>query len=241
MRLSQKQYSSFNILPNNENEIISVISRKLIKKEEFFNLNAKNEIPLFLYLTNLLLALKNNKMLNSSELIIKKSKLRNFLRKKCHSDSVENLNNAIDDFFFKLEMNVLKTETMIVNRISEERYEISFSTKYLKSLEKNTVSLNILDITKIRGERAKKIFIKIHSFDMRNNGERYFTLINLSDFLNLDWRMKRKSVIRTIKNAFNSLSLKGYIKNTFYTGEIAEKNESYKFKYTLANIQQLIK
>ena len=239
MRLDQKQYSSFNLLPNTKQEIISVISRKLIKKTEFFLLNAKNEIPLFLYIMNLLLNQKNNKMDADKELLVKKSTLRNFLRKKCHSDSVPLLNSLIEEFIDKIEKNILKTDVLNITRASNEFYIMSLSNKYLKSLEKNTVSINILDITKIRGEKAKKIFIKIHSFDMRNTGSRYFTLINLSDFLSLDWRNKRKQVIRTIKAAFKSLSKKNYIENDYYTGEIEEKNKSYKFNYTLANIQQI--
>ena len=242
MQKNQKQYSSFNKLPNNENEIITIIPRNILKNDKIFDFNSKYELPLFLYLTNVLLNQKNDKMDTDEMLLLKKSKMRNFLRKRCHSTSKEKLNEIINIFMEKLKSNILNMDLFDFEQVSAERYLMNVSKKYLKRLSSNTVSVNLLGLTKLRGEKAKKVFLKLHAFDMRDTGVRYFTLINLSDFLGLDWRNKRKNVIRRIKNVFSVLAKKGFVENILYTGELENnRTESYKFKYSLGSIKQLFK
>lgn len=241
MNLSQKQYSSFNFLPNKDEEIVTVLPRKLLKMDVFVeNFDPRNEVPLLGYLTNLILNKKNDKHQQGHSVILKISNLRNFLRRKCHSEKRDVLDEIINNFFLKINK---ATNVAILNivQVTLGSVEFSFTKEYLSMLKNNTVSFNLLDLTKTRGLKAKFLFIKIISFDMRDKGQRYFTLLSLSKYMKLDCFNKRKTTIRMIKRAFESLSDKGLIRFVSYIG-INENNpnENYRFNYNLSALKQSI-
>lgn len=240
MSFFQKQYSSFHLLPNTKKEMVTVIPRELLKKDDFIELfDARNEIPLIGYLTNLLLNKKNDQYQRENGIEIKKSSLRNFLRRKCHSENKEILNQVLDTWLLKIKN--MKNKIFHVFSISEKVIDFSFDKKYLKSLEKNTVSFNLFDLTKTRGIKAKQIFLRILAFDMRDSSERFFTLVNISRYLNLDCFNKRKNTIKMIKNAFNSLSKRLLITDINYIGiNKKEINKNYRFTYKLGTLRQEI-
>lgn len=239
MNFYQKQYSSYHLLPNNEKELVTILPRKILKTDFLVEtFDSRNEVPLIGYLTNLLLNKKNHKDISGESITLKRSNLRNFIRKKCHSDKKQVLDGIISEFLLKLK----KLENKIFNVFfhSEDSLEVSFDVKYLKSLLKNTVSLNILELTKTRGIRAKKIFLKILAFDMRDVKERFFTLTFISKYLGLDCFNKRKITIRSIKRALTSLSKRLLIKDLSYIGiNENESNQNYRFVYKLSSLRQI--
>ena len=217
MSFYQKQYSSFHVLPKNENEIVTILPRKILKTDEFVNtFNPKNEIPLIGYLTNLLLNKKNDKMQQGECIQIKPSHLRNFLRRKIHAENKDVLDSILTSFFSKL--NSVKTRFFHVFMCKDKLLNISLSSEYLKSLEKNTVSFNLLDLTKSRGLKSKLIFLRVIAFDMRDTKERFFTLISISKYLGLDCFNNRKNTIKMIKRALKGLSERQLITEDKYTG-----------------------
>lgn len=239
MSFCQKQYSSYHFLPNKPDEFLTILPRTLLKTDFFIdNFDIRNEIPLICYLTNLLLNSKNDKHFSGQTVVLKYSTLRNFLRKKCHSEQKEYLDELIFKFFNKLK-NDSDLAIFNIYRLDSERIEISFIDSYLKKLEKNTVSFNLYDLTKLRGQRAKKIFIKIISYDMRDIKERFFTLKSISTYLGLDCFKNRKTTIRSIKKAFKSLSLKNLVTSIGYIGLNKENlNQNYRFIYKLGLLRQ---
>lgn len=239
MSFSQKQYSSYHFLPNNDDEFVAILPRKYLKNDFFTEtFDIRNELPLLSFLTNKLLNKKNNKEENGDSIVIKYSSLRNFLRKKCHSEKKEYLDEVIFKFFNKLK-NDSELKILHIFQVDSATVEISFTSKYLKLLENNTVSFNLYNLTKTRGIKAKKLFLKIISFDMRDIKERFFTLKSISKYLNLDCFNKRKITIRMIKRAFNSLSNKSLIKGMSYIGLNKDNyNENYRFVYKLGILRQ---
>tara|TARA_Y100001960_G_scaffold333822_1_gene441242 strand:- start:8660 stop:9388 length:729 start_codon:yes stop_codon:yes gene_type:complete len=239
MSSNQKQYSSYHFLPTNVDEFVTILPRKLLKNDYFIeNFDVRNELPLFCFITTLLLNEKNNNFVKGDSITIKYSTLRNFLRKKCHSEKKEYLDEVVIKFFNKLKNN---SEKIFFNifKVDTTKVEISFSKKYLKLLEKNTVSFNLYNITKTRGVKAKKLFLKIISYDMRDKNQRFFTLKSISKYLDLDCFLHRKKTIRTIKRAFKSLSLKSLITSMEYIG--INKNDignNYRFVYKLGILRQ---
>lgn len=241
MNFSQKQYSSFHFLPNTDEEIVTILPRKLLKMDVFVEtFDPRNEVPLLGYLTNLILNKKNDKYQQGQGVLLKLSNLRNFLRRKCHSEKREVLDEILTSFFTKINK---ATDVAILNivQVSLGCYEFSFTKEYLSMLKSNTVSFNLFHLTKTRGIKAKSLFIKIISFDMRDQGSRYFTLLNLSQYMGMDCFNKRKITIRTLKRAFKSLADKGLIFFENYIGisNISPK-ENYRFIYKLGILQQKI-
>ncbi len=241
MNRSQKQYSSFHFLPNTNEEIVTILPRKLLKTDVFVeNFNPRHEVPLLGYLTNLILNKKNDKYQQGEGVLLKLSNLRNFLRRKCHSEKKETLDEILNDFFLKINT---ATNVAILNivRVSVGCYEFSFTKEYLAMLKSNTVSFNLFHLTKTRGIKAKSLFIKIISFDMRDNGNRYFSLLNISRYMKMDCFNKRKTTIRSIKRAFKSLSDKGLISFDNYIGiSNISPQENYRFVYNLGILKQKI-
>lgn len=218
--------------------MITVFPRKALKDDVLINnFNPRNEIPLIGFLTNLLLNKKNDRMIKGDSVEIKLSTLRNFLRRKCHSENKNVLSDTVETFFSKIEN--LKNKIFHIFKTSEKSVDITFSKEYLKSLEKNTVSFNLFDLTKTRGLKAKMIFLKIIAFDMRDVKERFFTLLSVSKYLGLDCFNNRKNTIKMIKKALISLSKRGLIENEGYIGiNKKDLNKNYRFIYKLSSLRQ---
>lgn len=239
MSFSQKQYSSFHFLPNTDEEIVTILPRKLLKMDVFVeNFNPRHEVPLLGYLTNLILNKKNDKYQQGDSVLLKLSNLRNFLRRKCHSEKKEALDQILMDFFSKINK-ATKIAILNIVKVSLGSYEFSFTQEYMDMLKSNTVSFNLFNLTKTRGIRAKSLFIKIISFDMRDNGTRYFSLLNISRYMKMDCFNQRKTTIRSIKRAFKALSDRGLILFDEYVGlSNSSPQENYRFLYNLGSLRQ---
>lgn len=239
MSIYQKQYSSYNILPNSKDEIITVVPRKFLKNDLLINkFNIKNELPLFLYLMNLILNIKNSKEHDQDFLILKKSTLRNFIRRKCHSELKVILDDILDSFLEKMKDSFEGDKLFNIECYSNNTVKFQILPKYLKMLEKNTVSFNLIQLTKLRGEKAKKIFLKLFAYDLRTH-KRYFNLSSISKYLNLNCFDNRKRVIRTLKRAFLSLKRSNIIQEMKYIGiDPQNYSNNYRFNFYLGNIKQ---
>ena len=225
-----KQYSIWNILPVTKDSYISVIHRDLLKNPDFLSIGVKVNFSLFSYLSTLIINRKNKNGIN--EVIIKKSKLRNFIGKKIHSEKPHILNTYISDFIQKIRpLNIIHITE------NSDFLTVSFTTAYNKKIQKgNTVSFNLFDLTSIRGTLAKLTFLNLLSNDLRKE-DRYFNLNFLAKKLNLNVKEKRISVIFKIKRALKSLSLKNFIVFEYYNYKDL-KDGLYQFKFKLKELLQ---
>lgn len=228
-----KQYSFWHKLPCNKETITTLIPRNILKKKSFLDeYNVKINFSILMFLVNKLV--NSNKKENLNPIIeIKRSTLRNFIGKKIHSQSKNLLDKQVDLFLEKL--STAKTNTLYFEKKTKELVLFSFKDSFFQELKKgNTVSFNLLDFTSIRGEKAKKLFLNVLSFDMRLEN-RYMKFSNIVNLLSLEFK-NRKLNIQFIKRALMSLSRKGFIE--FLNYEVKSKISLYSFNYRLSSLLQ---
>lgn len=228
-----KQYSFWHKLPKDKNTLISIIPRSLIKDKNFLNtFSVKTNLPLFLFVSHYIL----NQKTSSSDIPmieIKRSALRNFIGKKIHSQKASVLDKQLDEFLYALSKSEKKS---IYFEVKNNKILFSFYDIYYKKLSKgNTVSLNIYDLTSLRGEKAKLMFLNVLSFDLRQKSK-YVKMSHMVNFLSLSFN-KRASNIQKIKRCFKSLMRKGLVKFMNYVG-LSNTKESYRFNYELLSLHQ---
>lgn len=228
-----KQYSIWHNLPNTKTNFISILSRDLLKKDsplKEFTINIDK--PLLLFISHFLI--NNGNIKNNQIISIKRSKLRNFIGKKIHSEKKNLLDEKINSFLKKLKK---MNEQIIYFYEDSNILNFQFSKNYIKKLVNgNTVSMNLYDLTSIRGEKAKSLFFQLYFYDMREQ-KRYSFLSQLTNLLGLNLASYRKTSIQTIKRAFISLNKKGFIIFNGYS-ESMSNIKNYKFKYILDSIHQ---
>lgn len=227
-----KQYSFWHYLPCSKEKIISLIPRELIKKRSFFkDYNVKIDLSLLLFVINKLTNSEKSESKNPF-IEIKRSTLRNFIGKKIHSKKAKELDVQVENF-----LEVIKTaeNKTLYFELKERSVIFSFNELFYKMLlSGNTVSFNLLDLTSLRGEKAKKTFLNVLCFDLRVS-DKYMKLSNLINYLSLDFK-KRKSNIIKIKRALKSLEKKNIISYLGYEYNVS--NNKYVFNYKLKDLLQ---
>lgn len=227
-----KQYSFWHYLPCSKEKIISLIPRELIKKRSFLkDYNVKIDLSLLLFVINKLT--NEDKSESKNPFVeIKRSTLRNFIGKKIHSKKAKELDIQVEKF-----LEVIKTAENKTLYFESRKKSVIFSFNelfYKMLLSGNTVSFNLLDLTSLRGEKAKKTFLNVLCFDLRVS-DKYMKLSNLINYLSLDFK-KRKSSIIKIKRALKSLERKNIIDYLGY--EYNMSNNKYIFNYKLKDLLQ---
>ena len=228
-----KQYSFWHKLPCSKETITTLIPRNILKKKSFLEeYNVKINLSILMFIINRLV--NSNKKENLNPIIeIKRSTLRNFIGKKIHSQSKVALDKQVDLFLEKL--STAKINTLYFEKKTKELVLFSFKESFFQELKKgNTVSFNLLDFTSIRGEKAKKLFLNVLSYDMRL-AKRYMKLSNVVNLLSLSFK-NRKMNIQFIKRALLSLTKKGFIE--FLNYEVKSNVSSYSFNYKLSSLLQ---
>lgn len=227
-----KQFSFWHVLPKSKTELQTLIPRKSLQ-DKIFNTDysVKIELPLLLFVIHKLI--NTTKSQTTSPIIeIKRSTLRNFIGKKIHSKRADALDLSVDSFLESLKC--AKYKTLFFEK-KLNKIVFSFESSFFNLLKSgNTVSFNLFDLTSIRGEKAKTLFLSVLCFDLRKS-ERYSKYSNLVNFLSLSFN-KRKESIRKIKRAFLSLERKGFVLFKGYTG--LSGNQSYLFEYNLKSLLQ---
>lgn len=226
----EKQYSIWNVLPQNKEEFMTIIHRDLLRDKSFLNIGGKTNISIFMYISGLLFnSINKNK---ENVLTIKISKLRNFIGKKIHSEKKSILDFYISDFIDSIsKLNLIVVEKELFH------LKLSFSDAYYKKMKSgNTVSFNLWNLTSLRGVIAKMTFLNVLANDLRKEN-RYFNLNFIANRLNLNIKEKRIVSIFKIKRALNSLTNKGLIIFEGYNYKDFEKG-LYRFNFKLNKILQ---
>lgn len=230
-----KQFSFWHVLPHSKEELQTLIPRKFIQnKKALEEYSVKLELPLLLFVIH---KLSNQVTNNTSSPIIevKRSTLRNFIGKKIHSKNASALDLMVESFLLKLKTNKIKT--LFFEKQYSEKILFSFDDSFMKQMVSgNTVSFNLFELTSIRGEKAKMLFLNVLCFDLRKT-ERYATFSNLVNYIGLSFK-NRKNTLKKIKRAFFSLERKGLIEYIDYTGSVDSKMR-YRFNYKLKDLIQL--
>lgn len=228
-----KQFSFWHILPKSKTELQTLIPRKLLQNKNFLNeYSVKINFSILMLIIHELSNISVSYDTPAVEL--KRSYLRNFIGKKIHSKKANELDLLIDSFLDKLLTN--KFKTLYFKEVGN-KIIFSFYSSFYKMYQKgNTVSFNLYELTSLRGENAKLLFLNVLSFDMRKEN-RFSKFSNLINYMDLSFNSRKPSLLK-IKRAFKSLSKKGLIIFNQYVGISNSSKLNYTFDYKLNSLLQ---